>query len=241
MRAPNEGDEVGVVPRQNAAHLDQRHLGAEPPAGLGELAADGAAADDEEALEGWGLVEEGLVRQVGHGVQPRDRRGEGPAAGGERKAPCPDRVAPGLKGVRPGEARARPDDPYAQPLEPLDAVVGGDAGDHVLDMRPHGARVDTGLDGGDAEGGALSHHGRPPPGGDQALGGHAADVEAVAAHRPFLDQDDLGADLRRPRRERQPGRAGADNAKIGGKMGHGRLFAAWVGEAQHRAHRARPR
>src|ERR1022692_5192342 len=79
---------VGVLLRdQRVEHLDDRHLAAEPAEDGGELAADDAAAEDDESLR-HGLLREQPGRvDTARRVEPRDRRGaRGRAGGAERRA-----------------------------------------------------------------------------------------------------------------------------------------------------------
>ena len=66
---------------------------------------------------------------------------------------------------------------------------------------------------------------------DQRLRRHAAVVETIAAHLVLFDQDDFCAQLRRPRRNRKPAGACADNGDVI-VLGHGgslELVSAWIG------------
>jgi hypothetical protein len=57
--------------------------------------------------------------------------------------------------------------------------------------------------------------------GKQRFRGDAAEVQAVAAHQPALDQHDFGAHLSCPGGDRQACRTGADDAQVGGeRSGH---------------------
>ena len=59
-----------------------------------------------------------------------------------------------------------------------------------------------------------AHVGRRARGADQGLRGHAADVEAVAAHEIPLDQGHARAQPGRPGGGHEPGRAGADDDEV---------------------------
>jgi hypothetical protein len=85
-----------------------------------------------------GEVEDRLVGEVGHGVEARHGRGGGARAGGEDGAAGADGDAVGLDLEGAGEAGGSLDHPHAQGLEALDAVVGGDAGDHAADVLSNG-------------------------------------------------------------------------------------------------------
>ena len=123
------------------------------------------------------------------------------------------------------EARFFLEDAHAELLEALDRIVGRDGCDRFGHVVHHPREVDRGLDGGDAEGSAAAVRLGGLGGGDQRLGGHAAEVEAVAAHHGAFDQHDLETELGCPRRDHQAGRARADDADIGGQQGRHRQRA----------------
>ena len=111
--------------------------------------------------------------------------------------------------------------PHPEPLEPLDGVIRRDRRDDVLDTVCSGREIDIGSSRGDPERRAAPRHVRKARGGEQRLRGDAAEVQAVAAHQPALDQHDLGTHLSRSGGDRQACRAGADDAQIGGERpGH---------------------
>ena len=74
-RRAHDRREVGVLARQDAGrHVDQRDVAAQAPERLRELAADRAAADDDERRHGLAQVEHRLVRQVRNVGEAGDRR-----------------------------------------------------------------------------------------------------------------------------------------------------------------------
>jgi hypothetical protein len=89
--------------------------------------------------------------------------------------------------------------------------------DVVVDAR----EVDRRLVAVDAEDAGAADRLGGVPGGEQRLGGHAAVVQAVAAHPAGLDQHRVGAHLAGPGGDHQPARAGPDHAEVGPhRFGH---------------------
>ena len=70
----DDGREVPIVAAEHGEHLQHRHLGAEPAVRLRHLDTDRAAADDDQVRRAFGIVEDRLVRLVGHRIEARDRR-----------------------------------------------------------------------------------------------------------------------------------------------------------------------
>ena len=214
---PLEGDggNLRVLAAERRQRLQHDHPAAEAAVRLGQFDADRAAADDDQGFGQLAVVPQRLVGQVGGRVEPGDRRHRRRRAGGDDEAPGRDHMPAGSDFGRAGKAAMGLDHPHPQPLESLDRIMRRDGGDGAPHMVHDGAVVDLRLVRGDAEraGGAVPL-GRPG-GGDQRLGGHAAVVQAVAAHLVGLDQHHPGAQLRRPGGDRQPARPGADDAEIG--------------------------
>ena len=75
-------------------------------------------------------------------------------------------------------------------------------GDDAFHMRVHLGEIDPGLCRRDAEAFALPHIVGVGGGGDERLRGHAARVQAIAAHFAAFDEHRLRAHLRRARRDR---------------------------------------
>ena len=118
-----------------------------------------------------------------------------------------------VRGTR--EPRLAAQDPDPEPLEPLCGIVRRDCRDHLLDTIGGGGEIDIGPSRGNPERLAAPRHIRKARGGEQRFRGDAAEVQAVAAHQPALDQHDRGTHLSRSGGDRQACRAGADDAKIG--------------------------
>ena len=189
---------VGVLALEHVgAHLEQVHPDAEALERLGELAADRPAADHREARGAPGELEDRLVRAEAGAGEPGYGRSRGARARRDHGAPEAQLRAGHEGAVRAGKARLAE--------EHVDAELAGVARRRVLvaDARADAAhalhRVGEGLRGRIAgEAGVLR-------GGDHRLRGHAADVQAVAAHQVALDERDLARrGSRRPRRSRAP-------------------------------------
>ena len=91
-----------------AGGIDDGDMGAEHAMGLGELEADGAAAEHDEMLDPLAHVEDRLVGEIGHLVETGDRRDDRRRAGGDDEAPGADQYAPGLDRDLVEEARLLP-------------------------------------------------------------------------------------------------------------------------------------
>ena len=89
-----------------------------------------------------------------------------------------------------------------------------DRGDDALHVPAHRREIDDRRRRLDAEPPAGSDCVRGMRGGEQRLRRDAAGVEALAAHFAALDQCRAHAELGRDRRDRKPGRAGADHAQV---------------------------
>ena len=132
-----------------------------------------------------------------------------------RISTSPARTVRGL-----GEPRLGAQHGDAEPFEPLGRIVGRDVGDHPLDAVADRGEIDLRRAHRSTPScGAAPPQIREPGRGEQRLRRHAAEIQAVAAHRAALDQHDLGAELRRAGGDRQPAGAGADDAQIGGRAG----------------------
>jgi hypothetical protein len=206
--------QLGIVLGQNRAEIEQGHRRAQPPVRLGQLAADRPGAEHDQM--GWrrAVLEDRLVGVVGHRGQAGDRRHRRPAAGRNHEAARPHPVRPGHDLGRAGEAGARAQHGHAQPLKASLAVMGRDRRDHAMDMVMGAGEVDRRLMAVHAEPAGLADRLAGMAGGEQSLGRHAADIQAVAAHLASLDQHGARAELAGAGGDRQPGRACADHAQV---------------------------
>ena len=162
-----------------------------------------------------GVVEDRLGGEVGHAVEAGDGGNHGPRAGGDDEAAGADMHRPGAQRAPIDEAALRLDDLGTERLQTRRRVLGGEPGNHLLDLVVQPARVDARLVGGDAEGGAAADCVGVRGRGGQRRGRHAGAVEAGAAQLAPLDEDDRGAKGPRCRDDCQPAGAGPDDAQIG--------------------------
>src|SRR5439155_6345535 len=200
-------------PRQ---HLDDRHLGAEAPEDRRELAADDAAAQDDEPLRHLGLREQRLGVDAAWRVEAVDRRPERKRAGRDDRRLEGDVFAP-FERDRVGVPEA------AGALDPLDAVGLEEAGDalrHLVDdlrfpfirrreIEARSADLDAEL----GEG-VLCLFNRER-GLNPRFRWNAADTEARATELGLLlDTHRPGAELTRPDRGGVAARASAENCDV---------------------------
>ena len=68
--------------------------------------------------------------------------------------------------------------------------IGRDGFNRIADMRAHLSHIDVRFDGGDSKPGAIAHRLRCMACRDQRFGGHAAVIQAIAAHGAFFNQHD---------------------------------------------------
>src|SRR5690606_20247600 len=177
--------------------LDDRHLGAERVVDVGELEADGASADHEEALghlvadgERAGRVDDAALLEL----EARDAGGA--RAGGHDERPGGVLLAGHLDLVGAGEAALALDQgDLVAPEEHLHAV--GLLADDLLLPRLDAAQVDLRLAEVDAELLGALRAAQLGAHVQQGLGGDAADVEAHAAHVALLDAGHLETELGR--------------------------------------------
>ena len=157
----------------------------------------------DEMLDPLAHVEDRLVGEIGHLVEPGDRRNLRHRAGGDDESPRANQHAPGLDRELVEEVRLSLDHAHAQAGHALDGVVRRDRGDDAMHMVMHAAMVDLRLDDVDAEIGGGAHGVGALAGGEQRLGGDAAIIETVPAHAPLLDEHHGYAELGRRRRDGQ--------------------------------------
>ena len=203
-----------VFMAEEGGGIDDGDVGAEHAVGLGDLHADGAAAEHDQMLDPLVHVEDRLVGEIAHLVEAGDRRDHRRGAGGHHEAAGANEIVPGLDRGLVEEARACLDDADAETGEALDGIVGRDRRDHAMHVIVHAGMVDLSLDDVDAEGAGRAHGLGALAGGEQSLGGHAAVIEAVAAHAALLDEHDRNAELSRRGSHREAPRPCADHAEV---------------------------
>ena len=188
---------------------------------LRHLDADRPAADHDQMLGQFTVGKHGLVGQIGHLVEPGDRRRHRVRAGGDHEPAGADLDLAGQHRARAGETRGGAQHGDAQTLEPLRRIVRREFCDHLGDVVADRGEIDLRQRVGNAELRRAPPQLGAPSGGEQGFRRDAAEIQAVAAHSIPLDQHHLGAELRRPSGNREPAGASADDAQIGGeRAGH---------------------
>ncbi len=222
--ATHDRGRFGVLAAEDVSGLDHHDLGAQPPEGLAQLHPDRAPAQDDQALRQGGELEDGLVGQVGRGLQARDggNGSAGPRGDDELPSGDPDALAGDGAGVQ--EAGGLAHHLHAQALEALLAVDRGDGPDGLMDVGHDPDEVDRDRADGDAQ--RVSAARRMGGGGcsDQGLGGHATIVEAVAPHLALFEEDDLQTQLGGACGHGEAAGSGADDGDVRrDRLGH-RVF-----------------
>jgi hypothetical protein len=167
-------------------------------------------------------LEHGVVGEIRHVGEPRNRRHGRAAAGGDHEFARGNARRTGFDQLAPDEPGARGHDVYAEPRETLDRIVGGDRGDLRAHMVAHGRIIHAARDL-QAEAACIARGADRACRRDQRLGRHAAGVEAVAAHFVRFDEHHVEAELGSTRGHRQAAGARSDHADVGGDVVHGAL------------------
>ena len=102
--------------------------------GLGHLATDWAAADDDQVVGQDGVFEHCFVGHVRHVGEAGDRRDRGATAGCDNEAAGLDHLAASLDRIASGELRLGLDHGAAEAGEAFDRVMRCDRRDHVVDV-----------------------------------------------------------------------------------------------------------
>ena len=181
---------------------------------LGFLRPDRPAADDQQMLGPDPFVKNGLVGEMRHLVKPRNRRHQRRRPGRDHKAPGPDHNVAGLYIAGRDEFGPVADDMHAKALEPFLAVDRRYGVDHAGHMVFGGGEIEVRRHRRHAKPFATMHRIRLFGGGDQRLRGHAAVIQAIAAHLVAFNQDHRCAHLAGPGSDRQAARTGPDDADI---------------------------
>ena len=207
-------DQFGIVAHQDGCHLDHGDPGTEVAEGLGELDADRPAADHQQVLWQPVGIEDGLVGQVRHVGQTRDRWNGRHRSGRDHEAAGADlgRTTPDPVGSH--EPGPFPDDPHTQAFEALDRIMRRDLRDDAADMLLH--RLEVGFPGlrADAEHSVTPLPGAGATGSQDRLRGNAAVVQAVSAHGPGLEQHHPGTHLAGAGGDRQPPCPATNHAQV---------------------------
>ena len=220
--APGVQGGVFVLLRQQArAHLHQRDLRAQTGKGLGQLAADGAAAQHQQARRQFAQAPERVAGQHTGLLQAGQRRDERARARGDDDGARGQRLslAVGLRDFhmpRVDDARPAQLHIHAQATVAIHRVVRLDVAHHLRDTCHHGGEVHRHI-------GWRNPHTIPVRLSDllrqrgranQGLAGHAAGVQAVTAHAVGFHQGDAGFDGRGDVARHQPGGACADDHQV---------------------------
>ncbi len=207
--------------------VDQRDAGAEAREGAGHLDPDRAGADDRQ-MGGRPLhLEDRLVGEQALGRQARDVERARTRAGGDHHVGRGQLPLP----VRPGHRHAPPGAEAGTATDQVDALRCRE-----LVVLATGEGVARGAHRGERPGG-IGAVGRVAREVDQALGGDAADVGAVAPDPPALHERHRATEGGQPDRDRQAARARADHDGVVGRLrrGHRAPGRGGAGGARPRA------
>ena len=211
----HHADGGGIVLGQDREQLEDGDRGAEAAMGLGQLAPDRPAADDDQMLRPLGQIEYRLVGQMRHLGQARNRRHRRRRAGRDHDPTGVDPPPVRLDLLRPDEPGGGADHPDPEAFEALLGVVRRDRRDHPFDVIVDAQEIDLRLVPVDPEAPGVADGVRGLARRDQRFRRHAPVVQAVAAHPALLDQHDLGAHLHGAGRHGEAPRARTDHAQIG--------------------------
>ena len=166
---------------------------AEACEGLRELAADRPAAQHDEAPRQLAQLPYGVGGQRFRALDAGDRRDDRPGAGRDDDGARAERAAADLDGPWRRDASFALDALDAKPRIALDRIVRLDGAHDALHPLHHLGEVEIHRRRPQAVIGRAAHLHHDASRLEQGLRGHAAGVEAVAAHPVLLDQRHLGA------------------------------------------------
>lgn len=210
---------VLVFPREErAAAIQDRHLGSESAKGLGQLTADGSPAYDDKTPGQVGEREHRLVGQETGFVETGYGGARGARTGGHDGAGKAQSLTRDLEGIGCNEGRCTEEDIDAQTSQSVHRIVLGDLGPHP----PHAlhGRASVGDRRALRRSVLLLGMGLPP-GMQEALGGHAPDVQAIASHEMPLDDGNPGPQPGCAHRRDQARCSGPDDHQIIAPRGRG--------------------
>src|SRR5262245_57784910 len=148
-------------------------------------------------------------------IEAGDRRYRRMRAGCDDKPPGSNLDVSGMKRLRAREARRGADYLDPEPLEPLDRVVRRDRGDDARNASGGGREAYSRRRRHDAERGATPCKRCKAGSSEQRFRGHAAEIQAIAAHQPALDQHHLRPHLRPAGGDGKPSGTRPDDTQIG--------------------------
>lgn len=213
-RFPHDCDGLGFVTRQDIEALDQGDCGAEPAKRLGELHADGPAANDDQMIRPLAEFENRLVCEIPGPIQPGDRRNGRARPRRDHKAPGSDQNVTRNQQVWSHETPFRLEHLHAEAGKAFYTVMRCDGGYDGMNMRIHPAEVNIWRNARYSEPVTGSHRLRALCCGNQSFRGNAPGIQTIAAHPAALDKRDLCAHLRGACGDREPTRAPTDNAEV---------------------------
>jgi hypothetical protein len=203
---------------------EDRHRRAEAREGLRHLGANGTPADHRQPPRLLGQLEERFVGQIAGLDQAGQWQGARPAAGGDQRLGEAQRLPlhsiEDLDRVGAGEMGLPQEDLDPLALQAGHRVIVADVGAQAAHPRHDRAEIHL-----DAFRHADPQLGRPAQLADHlrrandALGGHAAPVQAVAAQQMALDQRGLAAQAGRPDGADQPRGPPADDDQVVAAVG----------------------
>ena len=216
---------VVVLPVEHVvAGVDKRDPGTHAAKRLRQFAADGSAADDGDPRRAFGEAEHRLVGEVAGLGQAFHGRRHRSSAGGDDRLGEAQGLAAHLDLARPGEPSLAQKHVNTRLTVALYRVVAADP----RPQTPHARHGESEIHGGIAVG--LDAVLRSVPqvrprcrGADDALAGHAAVVEAVAAHEVFFDERHPRTEPRGADGRYQARRARAQHNQVVGVV-RGRVF-----------------
>ena len=212
--------EFRIIPRHRACGLDNRNGGTEPAVRLRHLDTHRTRPDDDEAVGQHVVVEDGLVREVGHRINAGDGRDCRLRSGRDDNAPGADRSVAGSNLARPDKARLGAHHIDPETREALGRIMRRDRVDHPAHVPANRGEIDIRHGAVNPEPAGIPYRMRRLGGGEQRLRRHAPGIEAFAAHFGPFDQDRARAELGGDRGRGQPGGTSPDHAQIDDVRAH---------------------
>ena len=173
-------------------HFHLRHLAAETRKALCQLAADRPAAEYYQPLRQFADAPQIVRMQRVHLGQARDRRNERARAGGDHDVLGRQRLLATGGGdfhrPRRGDLCRAGHAIHAKPRKALDRIMRLDFMNNALHALHHLGEVELGLGFANAEFIGALHMREQLGGADQCLRGHAAGIQAIAAHFVFFHE-----------------------------------------------------
>ena len=209
--------------------VHQLHMGSEAGKGLGQFAANGTAADNDQAPGLFGEIEDRFVGEEARLRQAGNVRNRRPGAGGNHRLGEPQPGAGNLHDIGSQEPSAAEKHIDSQRLHSFRAVVGTDGGADFADPFHHGRKIHGELSRHtNSEAGGLPDGGGGAAGTDQGFRRHAAVVETIPAEQRAFHQGHFGAETGGTRGGDQTGRSAAHDHQIVARGRPGIHPTGWV-------------